>query len=188
MCIERISNSTVKISLDEQDLERLDISYETIDSSSIKTKDALLDILGHVRESLNIKTFGSKIFVEIFPMDCGLTVYFTQMSDESRPKAYDNGFMSPYAFSFSNSESLINGCACLFRQYSHRIFQSRLFRIGNIYHLLVYPLDPKDETAIKLLSEFGSFNGKGERYSSYLKEHALSMLEKDAVDKMASLA
>lgn len=188
MFIEKISNSTVKISLDKQDLERLDISYETIDSSNIKTKDALLNILEQIRSESDMHSFGSKIFVEIFPLSCGLTIYFTEMSEEYRIKPTDTNFMSPYAFSFPTLKALINGCSCLFSQYSHRIFQSCLFRIENTYHLLIYPLDPKDDTSIKLLSEFGFFNGKGERFHSYLSEHAVSMLSKNAVDKIAALA
>lgn len=187
MCIEKISGASVKISLDNDDLERLDISYETIDSSDKKTKEALMNILSRVRDETVLYAAGSKIFVEIFPLEKGLTVYFTVIDDICE-KTSDKSFMSPYEFSFSSVDSLINGCDCLFKQYSHRIFRSSLYRTGKIYRLLIYPLDSNDEAFLTTLNDFGVFCGRGRRHTAYLKEHADLMLENDAVDKMATLS
>ena len=188
MCIERISNGTVKISLDKQDLERLNISYANIDSSGVKTKQVLLKILDNVRKKeTDFAVSSSKIFVEIFPIETGLAIYFTEMKDETAPKQSDTGFSSPYEFSFSSLDLLISGCSLLLKYYSRCIFKSCLFKLDNVYHLLIYPTDPKDESSVKLLSDFGTFNGRGERCTAYLNEHAKVMLKKDAVDKLAAL-
>lgn len=185
MCIEQISHSTVKLSLNSEDLQRLQISFESISCTDPNTRRALLELLATAQEETGFDPAGARLLVEVYRSQDGLTFLFSLLGpSQTGELELDACPTTPVVFSFGNLDSMVLGASSLFEQYGHRVFKSALYRVCDTYQLAIYPLDAAENTAVRYLSEFGKLVGKGEIYTAFLREHGKELIADNAIDRI----
>ena len=185
--IELVDRKTVKITLDENDLDELALTFNAGDASTNDTKRAVACLISKIKEETELDLTGGKLFIEAFPDLNGGCILYVNVIDGTVPtgrKKADLAFGSPLIFCFEDLESLTGACRCLFGQYSHLIRKSSLFLLSDNYYLALCSYLKTDEKLIKLLCEYGRFFGKGETRLSFMKEHAKCIIEDAAIETL----
>ena len=190
MKIELIDQKTVKIVLNESDLDAF--SFDKNESSVSGTKRLVLKLIGQIREETSLDLTGGKLFIEAFPdLNGGCILYVNIIERERktvRTQRTEAGFGAPLLFRFDVLDHLIGGSTRLFSQYSHLIRKSSLYLLGKEYFLVLSSYLKADEKLIRLLGEYGRFFGKGEVRHAFLKEHARCLVEGTAVETLTELS
>lgn len=175
----------LKISLGRQDMLDLSLTYQDMDYKDEATKRALLYLLEKAKEETGFSPRGAKLFIEIYPgEDGGCVLYFTTVSKTVRHPDGQSG-MEPVLFEFDDVDLLIQGACKTFWRYGHRIYKSALYRMGNRYRLIVYPLDYSDRLSVYFLSEYGAKIGEGEILAAYTREHGKEIIGENAINLFA---
>ncbi len=186
--IELVDQKTVKITLDENDLNEMALSFHDEASATFETKRAVLNLISKIKDETELDLTGGKLFIEAFPDANGGCVLYVNVIDRSRGSLHAQkasvGFNSPLIFRFKELKSLLAACKRLFHQYSHLIRKSSLYLLDEEYFLILYSYLRTDEKLIKLLSEYGKYFGKGEIKLSFMNEHARCIVEDAAVETL----
>ena len=184
--IELIDQKTVKITLNEADLDEMALSFHADGNASLKTKQAVWDLIAKIKEETALDLTGGKLFVEAFPDANGGCVLYVNVIEQrsSAPKAARDpaGLNTPILFRFPSLADLTEACARLFRQYSHLVRKSSLYLLGQDYYFVLYSYLRTDEKLIRFLNEYGRYAGKGAVRLSYLREHARCLIEDAALE------
>lgn len=191
MKIELIDRTTAKITLTEQDLDDMAITYDEMDYKSPDTIRAILDLVDRVKVETGIDFTSSKLFVEAYPVGYGGCVLYINLLEQGReflPEEPSAQFQSPFLFSFESLDYLLRANAALFRQYSHLVHKSSLYQMTGQYYLAIQSYRKLDDKLIQFLGEFGSFYGRGDIKISFLEEHGKSLIEDTAMEILAELA
>lgn len=186
--IELVDQKTVKITLDENDLDEMALSFHDEDGATSETKRAVLSLITKIKEETELDLTGGKLFIEAFPDANGGCVLYVNVIDRSRGGLYakktNMEFNSPLIFRFIDLKSLLGACERLFGQYSHLIRKSSLYLLDQEYFLTLYSYLRTDDKLIKLLSEYGKYFGKGDVKLSFIEEHARCIIEDAAVETL----
>ena len=65
--IELVDQKTVKITLDENDLDEMALSFHDEDGATSETKRAVLSLITKIKEETELDLTGGKLFIEAFP-------------------------------------------------------------------------------------------------------------------------
>lgn len=188
MKIELVDQKTVKITLDENDLDEMALSFDLSDDVSSETKRAVLGLITKIKEETELDLTGGRLFIEAFPDVNGGCVLYVNVIDRTRgglrAKKQESEFNSPLIFRFADLPNLLNACERLFGQYSHLIRKSSLYLLDQEYYLTICSYLKTDEKLIKLLGEYSRYFGKGDIRLSFIKEHARCIIEDAAVETL----
>lgn len=186
--IELVDQKTVKITLNEDDLDEMALSFQACDGSTNETKRAVLSLITKIKDETELDLTGGKLFIEAFPDANGGCVLYVNVIDRGRGslrcKKTSVEFNTPLIFRFDTLQGLLDACGRLFSQYSHLIRKSSLYLLDQTYYLSVCSFLKTDEKLIKLLGEYGRFFGKGDIKNSFIKEHAKCIIEDAAVETL----
>lgn len=190
--IELIDQRTVKITLNEDDLDEMALSFHDMEESGVCTRQTVLGLISKIKDETSLDLTGSKLFIEAFPDANGGCVLYVNLIDRARGKIQNSKpetpFNTPLVFRFDGLTPLLDSCERLFAQYSHLVRKSSLFLLDQSYYLAICSYLKADEKLTHLLSEYGRFFGKGEIKLSFLKEHAACIVEDTAVETLADYA
>lgn len=185
--IEAIDEATIKVVLTNKEMNAYHLSYETMDSNDTATKKLLVAVLGRVKGKTDLDLENSRLFVEAYPLgEGGLILYVNFMKNTAKP-VRSSGLSTPLVFSFSNLEALCAACLRLQKQVPHLILQSRLYRVQDGYHLVLWSYCRLEQRLLRILREYGRLRGKGAVACAWTQEHGKALLEQDAVTVMAEL-
>lgn len=181
-----VHDSKLKVILTVEDLEELQIDYESMDYEDPQTRKALLRMLEQAREEIGFEPRKSKLFIEVYPCEGGgCVLFFTCLR---QPGAVREGRgMEPVLFEFEDVEALTAGAGKTFARYGHRIYRSSLYRLQDRYRLIVYPLDYADRLSVYFLSEFGRNVGEGRLLAAYTEEHGQELIRDRAIEKISEI-
>ncbi len=186
--IELVDQRTVKITLNEDDLDEMALSFQACDGSTSETKRAVLSLITKIKEETKLDLNGGKLFIEAFPDANGGCVLYVNVIDRGasvlRSKRTNIEFNTPLIFRFEGLPCLLDACKRLFHQYSHLIRKSSLYLLDQTYYLTICSFLRTDEKLIKLLGEYGRYFGKGDVKVSFIKEHAKCIIEDAAVETL----
>ncbi len=163
-----------------------DINYERLDRKNPETKRLLIELLEAVRDEKNIDLSSEKLYVEAFPQnDGGCLLYISVLNDKLKPKIE---LYSEIVCEISDICELLPLCSKLYKSYSHLLRSSELFFNEKTYRLIINTFSKSDIKLSTFLSEYGNLIGKGEVISASTREHFINIIDKDAVEKLSSLA
>ena len=186
--IELVDQKTVKITLDENDLDEMALSFHDTEGAPLETKRAVLSLISKIKEETELDLTGGKLFIEAFPDANGGCVLYVNVIDRGHGGLHTQKtnleFNSPLMFRFKDLSSLLGASERLFTQYSHLIRKSSLYLLDQEYFLALHSFLKTDDKLIKLLSEYGHYFGKGDIKLSFIKEHARPLIEDAAVETL----
>lgn len=182
-----ISEHKLKVILTKEELLRFDLCYEELDYRAEHTKKLLSDILLRARSLSGFDPTDSKLFIEVYPDSLGGCIfYFTALPDTEPEEVSEQVVPRPVVFCFEELDVLIEACTRLFRLYCHRIYKSSIYRLGDSYRLVVYPLDSTDSVTVAFLQEYGRLVGEGHLLAAYVEEHGKPIVEGNAIDTISA--
>lgn len=189
MEFKQINTRCLQIELTKEDLQTMDLTYETIDYQKAQTRALILSLLETARMTTDFQP-DTRVFIEVYPNEeGGCTIYFSDIDeDEKEPKRWRvrRRVTSPVVYAFDDIDILISGSVKLFHRCSHRIRKSALYRIGESWRLVIYPLDVLENITLSFLDEYAPRCGEGELAAVWLEEHAEKVLTENAVDLLSA--
>ncbi|MEG2038689.1 MAG: adaptor protein MecA, partial [Oscillospiraceae bacterium] len=182
-----INSQKIKVILDKQDMEKMNITVESLDYLTAQARKTILRILADAKQKTGFEPIGTKLYIETFPEETGGCILLLSSRPEEKklPEATKMSPAGPVLFGFEDLEILITASCKLFRRYCHRVYKSSLYRLENIYVLMVYPLDKVDRLTVSFLCEFGEKLGEGVVAAAVVEEHGTAILKENAIDTIS---
>ncbi|MFV0498217.1 MAG: adaptor protein MecA [Candidatus Fimivivens sp.] len=184
MLFRLVAPDRLKVVLTAQDVQQLDVDWESHDASEIKKlRRYLLGILAQVQSQTDASflLLGDRLLIEIYPGDDGsATIYFVMEEKETH-----TSICEPVIFSFDDTEALICGSLQLFSLHGHRLLQSALYRFEQSWQLIIRPMDGQNGPAVNLLTEYGQRAKGGSILSAIIEEHCKPIIREHAIDMLS---
>ena len=86
----KVNSVKLKIILTPKDMEEMDITNETLDYDSVKTRSALRNILEKAKIETGFDTKRDKIYVQVFPSNDDACEMFLTRRSKLLPEPYEN--------------------------------------------------------------------------------------------------
>ena len=183
MNIEKIDNQTVKIILSTSDMKDFKISYDEMDYNNPVARKAIISLLKLASEQTSINLSQNKIFIEAFPVKGGgCVLYINLLGEVGKNSIKQEDFDAPLIFMIENLNELRRLCAKLYSGYNHLILKSSLYQTDEKYILTIYSYCKLDARLIAVVKEYGDFIGKGELKNRIIEEHALTIVQNNAIE------
>lgn len=181
MNVERMGKTQMKILLSEAEMKRVGLSLEG-DPSGAHTRALLLSLLEETREESGFEYYGHRLLIELYPQEGGGCAIYYKIAGSMTERLSKPALYGPVLFTFTDVDILIEAACRLFYRYCHRIYKSSLYRLGNSYRLIVYPLDRVDSVTVSFLSEFAEKSGEGCIAAALVEEHGTPIVLENAID------
>lgn len=189
MLIEIISSSTIKISLDENDMSLYDISFEKLDRASPKTKRLIIDLIQNIRDETSIDLSSEKLFVEAFPKDDGgCLLYLSMLNSNLKPSTDNSSLYSSVICILESPDQLIEISAQIFNIYNHILHNSELYFFDDKYFLILHTFKKADKKLKSFLNEFCEVVGSGEICCSIVREYNICIFPINAIEEILKKA
>lgn len=190
--MERLDDKTIKVLLSIIDMTELGLNYEQMDYQDQETKKAIMKIINKINVELSTNLSTGKLFIEAYPYaDGGCILFINQVTlhtkDRATSKKYRIGFDTPILYAFKD----INAIGALSKRiqaaYNHIIIKDSLYfsQSKGEYYLLIYTYFKMDDKLMHLLSEYGTFYGKGSIAQAVVKEHTKEIINCEALLKLS---
>lgn len=144
MTIEKLSSLTLKITLNDYELNYFGLNFELLQNNDSCTKKLITYILDEIKNSLDISLFNEHLYIEAFSASQKKCILYISVINENcfikkqSDKNYPEGIM------------VISECfrplifySCILSEYSI-CTQSSLFLLQNRYILILYDLKTAD--------------------------------------------
>jgi len=174
--IEKESQNKIKITLKPVDLQKMNVSVESLKPDSPQLHNFLHEIMERVQEETGFNPYSGKIMVEAMPMGENMLLTVTRISVQNKisigekPKKIRAVANKTYhrhtAFSFNSFE---NFCKALTSLNSETVKNSDYYILDKSNVLLVGSLSDSERYLLNEFSDVSKCNGI---FDSYLKEHA----------------
>lgn len=196
-----INDSKLKVILDKEDFDTLDISVEELDYTNPDAKSAFENIFEHAKEELGFDTSGYRILLQLFPSkDGGCELFITKLGKLSSQKEEElRAFKQPKketdsikkAYSFDSLSSLLSVCKILSSNKNAPESSAFFDKDGKWYLLLSIDGD-FDEDELRIISDLTFITEYGSRenansLSLYLGEYGKEICEKNAIETLGKI-
>ena len=196
-----INDSKLKVMLDKEDFEALDISAEELDYTNPEAKGAFESIFEYAKDELGFDTSGYRILLQLFPSrDGGCELFITKLGKLSVQKEDEHQKchstkreteLIKKAYSFDSLSSLLAVCKILSSNSSAPESSAFVDTEGRWYLLLL--LDGNfDEDELKMLSALTFITEYGHRESTntlslYLGEYGKEICGNNAIEVLGKI-
>ena len=178
MKMELLENGCLKIMLTEEDLDRLGLSFASLDYDAPATRSALQTLLMAARNETGFDPAGGLV-VEALPVDEGCLLLFTPTGNHRRIR------LKKAVGPFRLAEGLLR-----YRQpLEKRLLPSAgssLYLFGEKYRLVLYPAAALPRGVQDLMREFSRCAGEGDAAAAYTAEHGRAIAVGDALLRLYS--
>ena len=189
MKIERLHEGKIKISLEWEDLRRMDTTFEELDYEKAETRKIISTLLKQALEQIGFDCSNSRLLIEAVPSnDGGCLLYFTTINtnEYNRAKKPLKKQTVPYIFEFPDIDTMLNVISVI-KEWASIEFQSNsLYSLEGKYVLVFQSSASFAGEAGGVLSEYGRMIGKGAAAAAYVAEHGTLICESDAVERLSS--
>ncbi len=189
MKIERLHEGKIKISLDKQDMMRLDTTFEELDYSKAETRKLISYLLKQALEETGFDSSKSRLLIEAVPApDGGCHLYFTTIdSDEyKRLKKTAQKNTIPYVYEFPDIESVLDIIPVIKEWASVEFQENSLYSLDEKFVLVLRSSPSFPYEAGSVLSEYGKFLGKGPAAEAHIAEHGTLICAFNAVEQLSA--
>ena len=181
----RISDTKLKVTLTEEDMERYRLDQRTIDYDTTETRSAFWQILDAAKQETGFDAGGERLFVQVYPSrGGGCEMYVTLVDGEEEPpeKRHELSVLSIYRF--PTLSVLLTACRKLLDLGYDR--ESRAFSVDGEYCLVIGEICERGLLQYGFLEEYGRRESGG-IHLSYLSEHGVCLAEEGAVERLSAL-
>ena len=187
--IELCEEGRLKITLQKEDMSRMEMSYEELDYSNMQTRKMIWEILDEANRKTGFDTSGGKLLIEAVPLsDGGCILYFTVLSQSAQPESRRTRLKrlsGPYLYRFQGTEAMLSAIENLWKAKGKAILASDLYRLDRDYYLVLYTDQKNCEEFSPVLSEYGRAAGSGNSTAAYVAEHGEVIASENAVQRIA---
>lgn len=189
-----IDESKVKVMLSATDMERFELDVSDMDYEDRHTRLALKAILEAVRIKSGLDVTGEKMLVQVYPSkDGGCEMFISRLSAPNRsgmlPRSLTLLSAKNTVFRFQVFEHLLAVCRALHKN-GYSLDSAAYRKADGVWYLQLQENRQSGSSdvagALSFALEFGESIG-GSVALAYVKEHCECIIEKDAVQKLASL-
>lgn len=197
MKIDILSETTLKLTLTADDMDRHQIKYESLSQNGGNFKECR-ETLGRILKTdstpeseamaAQLLENGRRLFIEAFKrMDGGCMLYVSALDrrrKSGRGQLLDKAeASSPIIFETDSEEALGALCRCLvLEQLSGGAeFKSKLFTDGHCYRLAVTPLNICSAHIMRLMNEYGTAD-RSELSAAYTEEYFRPVADGDGAE------
>lgn len=175
MKIESPNNSKIIVELSDEDMVKLDITYDELDYSNIDTRRVIWTILAKVRKRLgrDIDPSG-KMTIETLPSKSGgCMIFFTVPQEDARQRRtlpmriYKENFV----YEFENSDDVIDFYKSMRNTDEAQLMSAELYHDEKGRYRMIFNRLPDLPSVKNRLSEFASFCGEGVIQAQFTREH-----------------
>jgi hypothetical protein len=183
--IEAAGVRRIRITLTRQDMRSFGLTEKTLLQGEGETANALFSLL-QAGERFGFPCETEKLLAEVYPLsEEGCVLYFTGLQAPARYRIKEKA-IEPRLFLFRDVDALCSACRALRQGKPQRIGSSTLYRLGpEKYILAVCALGGDKAHFFCLLQEFGEYMGRGRLLEGIIREHALPLREKDAIEALS---
>ncbi len=186
MKINSPTEDKIIVDLTEQDMLRLDITYEDMDYSTIETRRVIWTLLDEAGKTLGRELDPSRrMIIEAMPKSEGGCVLSFTILDGRKKYLPKKQFLKKQSETllceFEGAEALLNAAECLKKLCINA--KSSLYENGGKYRLTVSGAEdiPKIKT---FLSEFGKAESCDTLMCEFTKEHWRELAAENAIEKL----
>lgn len=197
MKIDILSETTLKLTLTADDMDRHQLCYESLSKDGDNFKECR-ETLGRILKSdstpeseamaAQLLENGRRLFIEAFKrMDGGCMLYVSAL-DRRRKGSGERQLLdkaetsSPIIFETESGEALGALCRCLILEQlsGSAEFKSKLFTDGRSYRLALTPLNTCTAHIMRLMNEYGTANCS-ELSAAFTEEYFRPITDEDGV-------
>ena len=188
----RISDSKLKVVMDEADMSRYDIRADSMNYHTTETRRAVWQILDEAKQKTGFNAASDRVLIQAYPSrGGGCELYITKILplDGAVPPSLpdDREGRHPVAYVFSGMEDLLAACRRL-REAGYHGGSSAYETEDGADYLFLWEQQEREMPPCWVAEEYGERADGSESRLSYIKEHALCLVPGDAVSRLASLA
>lgn len=175
MKIEANGEEKISVTLSDEDMHNLDITYDEMDYSNIETRRVIWTILDEAKRVLGkpINTDG-RLLVQVSPGDNGgCLMSFTQMplSDaKSKKRLIMKKDAEPLLFRAFDCDAFSESLGVV-KRISKMLKSFELFRLQNNYYIILHPKPAFSENIEFFLCEYGETQADNKKGISELYEY-----------------
>lgn len=184
MTISLISNTTVKVAMSNDDMKKYNIEFAQINRNNYTSRQFLIKLLDEICDSSDIDLTHEKLYIEAFKREEGCLLYISIGGEKFKPK---ERLFNEMIYEFDDLSSIIMACTRIWTMYSHLIKNSELYCSDENYRLIVKSFSKADRKLSNALNEYGVLSGTGEIIAEATREHYSPVIQKSAVETLASI-
>jgi negative regulator of genetic competence, sporulation and motility len=186
--IESTSKNTIIISLSNDDLQSLGITYEDMDYNTIETRRVIYTLLEEANKTLDKDIHPSgKMFIEAIPDPFGgCVLYFTVFqndADKEEEKPTQMSFFN-YLCEFKNENNLIDASRAVLTSFRNPP-NSRLYSNGNNYRMVFKVVEDRPKFKA-IICEYSDKIFESNLKIIQTTEHWDCICDENAVEKIGS--
>lgn len=189
MKIERLHEGKIKISLDPEDMIRMDTTFEELDYSKVETRKIISSLLKQALEETGFDSSNSRLLIEAVPSpDGGCYLYFTTLDSEEYKRLQKSGNKQyiPYVYEFPDIDTVLEVIPVI-KEWATIEFQNNsLYSLNEKFILIFHSTLSFPHEAGSVLSEYGRLLGKGAAAEAHVEEHGTLICAFDAVEQLSS--
>lgn len=175
MKIEADGEEKITVTLSDEDMQNLDITYDEMDYSNIETRRVIWTILDEAKRVLGkpINTDG-RLLVQVSPTDNGgCLMFFTQMplpESKSKKRLIMKKEADPFLFRAFDSDALVDSIS--FLKSSSQMFKAfEVYELCNKFYIIIHPKPTLTRKIDFHLCEFGESDITDKKFLSELYEY-----------------
>lgn len=171
--------------MSQQDLHKLNTTYDEINYYSKNTKNVITEILSQAKTITGFNYVGKTLLIEILPhKENGCIIYFSSIQNYKNHFQLKKSIFRKYSFEYLNIEDLIISSILLFERHGYKIFKSSLYinKKSKKYFLTLSIISSEDKEIISLLKEFAKQKIKGPLFQSLIDEHYKIIIKNNAIE------
>ena len=181
MNIEKIDTSRILISLCARDMEKYDVTFESLNFSETHSRTVLKEIMACASAKTGVDFDNKRIMIEALKYENGCLLLFTLSSKKKiyRARYYDNS----YIFTFDSAENFLSCMKSLYHLKKDH-FLSSAYLYQEKYYLVIEPSSRLKVKYIDIAKEFCDNYRKNCLLNGFLAEHAKVLKLHDAVQSI----
>lgn len=189
MEIIRINDSKIKVTLNDDDMDKYDLSADAMDYDNTETRRVIWQILDEAKHRTGFDAARDRVLIQAYPgRRGGCEIYVTQLSPDKREGEL-RGRVS--VFRPDSAEELFAVCRKIGKSGRH--YESALYSEGGRYYLLVREhlqdsiLQREKLSPLSFAEEYAE-RIQGGVFLAYIKERGECLIAHDAIETVAAFA
>ncbi len=183
MTMERVDNTTIKVSLSRSDLLAQGLKADDLALGRRKSAPLFCRLLGMMSAQTRRQLTAEQVFVEIFPHGDGDCLLYFHLPPVTETRETGQPFL-PLVFSFSDIDKLSAAIGAVYQRCRHIVYQSALYRLGSEYRFVPRVYRRLERKVIRICKEYGAYLGCGEIKAAVCAEHGDCLIEENALETL----
>lgn len=189
MILELVDESRLLIILSPEDMADYQLTFDSLDWRDEHSRSVIKEFLRTACRQKGFCPGDSRLLIEAVPDEEGCVLLVTMLPEETpKRKIYrikeNHPVLTPFLFQFDQAENLLAAVDRVYRQFYHAkkvTCESRLYLLNRRYYLIMYGGRKLPCPVEILLTEYGSYLGKGRQAAAQVLEHGKLLAGGDAV-------